>query len=488
MCAKNAATPTLEVIVLAAGLGTRMKSKTPKVLHQICDTPMLALLLEELEKAFELSSSIATVTRLNLVVGHGHEKVRDLIHSLQKKNIIKTPVVFSHQENQLGTGHAVSVALKTVKHLRLPPTNTVAVLNGDLPLFTAQALNTFLEIHFRKKSWASCASTILKNPGKYGRILRKGKEFVGIVEFKDASLKQLKIREINGGIYLFKQEVLEAAKWSNANQAQEYYLTSIFSQVRKQKKPAYALCFENPELLLGVNTMAELAEAQYLLYQKTAQKWMEQGVFIADPRHTYIGPKVKISVDCRIEPFTKLSGETTLQDGAQIGLHCDLKNVTIDTQTQIRNGTVAEDAAIGSNCIVGPMAHLRPGTKIADHARVGNFVEIKSSTIGSHTNAAHLSYIGDAEIGSNVNVGCGFITCNYDGIIRDGQRKHKTKIGNQVFIGSDVQLVAPIEITDGTYIASGSTVTESVKEPDCLVVARSRQVTKTGYAKKYRTK
>lgn len=479
MPAKPNKAPIVDIIILAAGLGTRMKSDLPKVLHQACGRPMLSILMQELDAALDPKSG----ARFNIVVGHGREQVIETVKALQKAGVIKTPVVFTVQEKQLGTGHAVKLALESPSKA-----DTVAVFNGDLPLFSAECFSEFLEAHEIARSAASLASATIADAGQYGRVLRKGKNFVGVVEFKDANATQRKIREYNGGVYLFDRALLDAAtkKIGTKNAQGEFYLPDVFTIALKLKKRVYAHHFDDALVLAGVNNMKELAAAQRAMYQRTAEKLMDDGVFLHDPAHTYIGAEVKVGRGTQIGPFTTISGKTIIGERVKIGAHCDLTDVTIGDGSVIRNSIVAEKAVIGRDCAVGPMAHFRPGTTLADHVRVGNFVEIKESSIGSHTNAAHLSYIGDAEIGQNVNLGCGFVTCNYDGVVRDGKRKHKSVIGNGVFIGSDSQVVAPIEIADGSFIASGSTVTDSVLEKDSLVIARPRQVTKPGYAKKYR--
>lgn len=490
--------PTLEIIVLAAGLGTRMKSRTPKVLHRICGVPMISLLLEELDRALASPVVPMRATVFNLVVGHGREEVMKEVEALRAAGRIRTPVVFTVQAEQLGTGHAVKLALSRDegpegerKALDLaPPSEIVAVFNGDLPLFRADGFLEFFDAHVQHESAASVGTAVLSDAGGYGRIIRAGakRKFRSIVEFKDATPAQRAVREINGGVYLFERKLLSSAlaKIRNSNAAGEFYLPDVFVHATKGKKRIHAHVFHDPVVLAGVNTMKELAEAQRELFRRTAERLMTEGTYLQEPGHTYVGPRVKVGHECVIGPFSSIIGNSTLADGVRIGSHCELSDVTVGESSVIRNGTVAEGSVIGRECAVGPMAHLRKGTRLGNNVRVGNFVETKEASIGDHTNAAHLSYIGDAEIGSQVNLGCGFITCNYDGVVREGKRKHGTVIGNGVFVGSDSQLVAPITIADGTYIASGSTVTESVNEKDSLVLARARQVTKPGYAKKYR--
>lgn len=476
------AKPTLEIVLLAAGLGTRMKSQLPKVLHTVCDTPMLGLLLNALSSGLRRQDCPVEFKGFNVVIGHG----RDLVKKAAETAVLTEGsgnVRFTVQDQQLGTGHAVKLALENSSGATL-----TAVFNGDLPLFTPEAFADFLNTHFNEKSFATLGSATLDDPAQYGRIVRKGKNFSGVVEFKDANAAQRRIREINGGVYLFDTALLKncLGKLKTKNAAQEFYLPDVFEAARKQKKKIYAHLFEDSDLLRGVNDMKERAEAQKLLYWRTAVTHMKAGVFLPDPSHTFISPETVIGKGCTIAPFSFLQGNCVLGDGVDVGPFCQLRDVTVESNTLIRAGVMAEKAWIGADCAVGPMAHFRPGTRLKNNVRVGNFVEVKESTIGEHTNAAHLSYIGDAEIGSGVNIGCGFVTCNYDGRVIDGKRKHKSIIGNNVFIGSDSQVVAPIKIADGTFIASGSTVSESVPEPDSLVIARTKQVTKPGYAKKYK--
>ncbi len=481
--AKNA----LEIVILAAGLGTRMKSSLPKVLHEICGEPMLAILLREISDAADAADFPYAINRINIVVGHGRNLVMDRVRAMQEAGKIRVPVVFSAQEEQLGTGHAVKCALANPEGTRQEP-GALAILNGDLPLFTRDALAAFVGAHFGAASSASLASTEFANPGSYGRVIRNGKTFQGVVEHKDATAAQKKVSEINGGVYLFERKTLLEAlgALSNSNTSGEFYLPDVFAFVRKKKKKILAHKFADADILRGANDMKELAEAQKILYARTSAKWMREGVFLHDPETIHLGPGVRFGNGVVVAPNVEIAGESVVGDGVKIGSFCQFVDVKIGERTLIRNGTCAEKSVIGADCAIGPMAHLRPGTRLADHVKIGNFVEIKESSIGAHTSVAHLSYVGDAEIGERVNVGCGFVTCNYDGVTRDGRRKHRTKIGNRVFIGSDSQVIAPIEIADGTYIGAGGAVSEAVGESDSLVIARAKQVTKPGYAKKYR--
>lgn len=469
-----------EVIILAAGLGTRMKSIIPKVLHQVCGITMLEHVLRKVQRASELTTF--EIESVNIVVGHERQMVIDEATKVKNEGKIKIPIHFSVQDQQLGTGHALRCALEQSKS-KAP---LILVLNGDLPLMLGQTIVNFIGEHIKQKSNASLCSTILADPTGYGRIIRSGKTFKKVKEQKDATEKEIKIKEINGGVYLFNRDFVKKMKFNNNNSQNEFYITDVFTESLKKKKKILAYLVEDSIQLRGVNTLYELAQLQKHKYLQTAIHWMNSGVHIHDPENTYIGLDVHFEKTAEIFPNTTISGDSFISDKVKIGQNCNLNSVKIGANTFIKDSVVAEKSTIGSHCSVGPMSYLRPGSELSDHVRIGNFVEIKESKIGNHTNAAHLSYIGDAEIGSNVNLGCGFITCNFDGTVKEGKRKHKTKIGNNVFVGSDSQVVAPISIADGTYIASGSTVTESTTAVDTLVIARTRQVTKPGYAKKYR--
>ena len=463
-----------DIIILAAGQGTRMKSSLPKVLHTVCGEAMLPRLLKAADKAIGDVGGAS----FNIVVGHGKDAVIAAVKALVDDGRIKAPVRFTVQEQQRGTGHAVKLALEAGGGGA-----TVAVLNGDLPLMGESDLREFFAAHAKAKSHATLASAVGAAPTGYGRVVRKGGTFLAVVEEKDATPKQRAIKEVNGGIYLFRRDALTRLipKLKSANKAGEFYLPDLFQLALKSKMKTLAHVMADGASLLGANNMAELAEAERLLRQRINNHWMKEGVRLIDPATTYIGSDVQLAPGVVIGPGTIIEGTSRIGEGVAIGAHCVLRDVSVAYGAVIKAGVVAEKAEIGMRTAVGPMAHFRPGTIVAEDAKIGNFVEIKASTIGAKTSVSHLSYVGDAQIGKRVNIGCGFVTCNYD-----GKSKHKSIIGDDVFIGSDSQVVAPIEIAAGTYVGSGSTVTESVPEPDSLVIARTRQVTKPGYAKRYR--
>jgi bifunctional UDP-N-acetylglucosamine pyrophosphorylase/glucosamine-1-phosphate N-acetyltransferase len=474
---------SIEAIVLAAGMGTRMKSELPKVLHKVCGVPMI----EHLLAALQLALRDRPGSSINMVVGHKKNLVTDEVMQIVKRLQFTVPIRFTNQDEQLGTGHAVKLALEN----KSPQvSDLVAVFNGDLPLFTAQAFTEFLTAHIGYRSQASLMSFDASQPTGYGRILRKGKNFIGSVEEKEASATQKRIQEVNGGVYLFGRPLLEKAlaALKNKNNSGEYYLPDVFKYAAKSKKKILAHKVQDPRVLLGVNNLFEIATAERELYQKISAAHMVAGVRILDPATAYIGPQVKIGSGSVIAQGVILSGNTVLENGVTVGPYAVLSDTYVAAGAEIKAGTVAESSRVGAKAVVGPMARLRPGTVLEDQVKIGNFVEIKESTIGSKTSVSHLSYVGDAQIGKRVNIGCGFVTCNYDGLEREGRRKHRSIIGDDCFIGSDSQVVAPIQVAEGTFVASGSTVTESVVEPHSLVVARTRQVTKPGYALRYKQK
>ena len=310
--------------------------------------------------------------------------------------------------------------------------------------------------------------------GKKGSVLR-------IVEEKDASLREKEIQEVAVSIYTFQSAFLKygLTKLSNKNAQGEYYLTDLISQAARAKKKVDVLGWNTPEDLRGVNDPWELAQASRILNERCLRDWALKGVKFTHPWTTWIDVSVELEEDVVICPGAILTGTTRIARGAQIGPRCVLKNVTVGKDAHLKTGTVAEDSTIGESANVGPYAHLRPGTVVGARAKIGNFVEIKKSKIGERTSIAHLSYVGDAEVGKDVNIGCGFVTCNFDGRVIEGERKHRTVIEDGVFLGSDCQAVAPVRIGRGAFVASGSTITEDV-EADALAIARARQVNKTG--------
>lgn len=467
------------IIILAAGLGKRMHSPTPKVLHPLSGQPLLFHILDRI-------SEVCSAAPIAIVVGHGRELVQTAIQSNARFKNLK--ITYVHQAEQLGTGHAARCAMDSAWGKGISTKNLdVLVLPGDLPLLPASLIAEM--IHTLSSSEVMRLLVCkLSDPTGYGRIIRKGKNgpVLKIIEEKDASPREKTITEVATSIYFFKSGFLSTGlhKLSNKNAQKEFYLTDLVAQAAKKKSKV----LEWPEAsdLRGVNDPWELAQAERLMNERTAKVWAKKGVRFIDPWSTRLDVHSELSEGVVVHPGAILMGNCQVGANTVLGPNVVLKDTIIGAESNIKTGTVSEDSVIGDRVQLGPYAHLRPESTVGDYAKIGNFVELKKSKIGEHTSVAHLSYLGDAEVGKNVNIGCGFITCNFDGRVIDGNRKHKTIIEDNVFMGSDCQVVAPVRIGKGSYIASGSTITEDV-QPDSLAIARSRQVTKKGYASRLKT-
>jgi bifunctional UDP-N-acetylglucosamine pyrophosphorylase/glucosamine-1-phosphate N-acetyltransferase len=475
---KSSKKPRTAVVILAAGLGKRMVSSLPKVLIPVCGRPMLFQILDRLQEA-------APRTRVNLVVGHHKEMVMDAVKSAG----FDLEIEFTEQVEQKGTGHAVLCAMESPwGRATLGAKEDVLVLPGDLPLITRELIAEMIE-PLKRGSAMRLLSAVLPDPTGYGRIIRKGKAgpVLRIVEEKDASLREKLVKEVGVSIYTFAPQFLATgvASLKNDNAQKEYYLTDLIAQAVSKKRTIETSAWETPEDVRGVNNPYELSQAADLLNARILKAHALNGVRFVSLNSCRIEPGVVIESDVTIYPGVILEGKTRISKGALIGPQAFLRNTVVGEGTEVRAGTVAEDSIIGDAVKIGPYAHLRPGSRVLSKAKIGNFVELKKTTIGENTSVAHLSYLGDAEVGKNVNIGCGFITCNYDGRVIAGSRKHQTIIEDGVFVGSDCQTVAPVTLKRGSFIASGSTITETVEE-DALAIARTRQVTKPGYAKKLR--
>ena len=440
----------MNIVILAAGPGKRMHSSTPKVLHRLAGR---ALLAHVFDTAKQLSPKVICV-----VYGHGGELVRQAVE--------ENGVVWVMQEPQLGTGHAV---MQAAPHLdeRWP----TLVLYGDVPLIRAETLKQLIQA--TGKGLGLLTAT-LDSPTGYGRILRNGKKVVGIVEEKDASARQRALREINTGIVVAPTKKLKSwlAKLQNNNAQKEYYLTDIVALATKERVPVTAIHSNAAWETLGVNSRGQLAELERIYQRKLAASLLEQGVALADPSRCDVrgilacGRDVAVDVNCVFE------GEVNLGDGVSVGANCVLKGVTVGAGTRIEPFCHLEDADIGADCRIGPYARIRPGTRtrLAEGVHIGNFVEVKASSIGAGSKANHLTYIGDSEVGRNVNVGAGTIVCNYD-----GANKHRTVIEDDVFIGSDTQLVAPVRVGRGATLGAGTTLTKDAPAGE-LTLSRVKQV------------
>ena len=446
-------------VILAAGKGTRMQSKLYKVLHKVCDRTMVELVLDSLND-LEMQEVIT-------VVGHGAERVKEVLGDRTK---------FVLQAEQLGTAHAVKVAKDELKD----KDGTTIVMYGDTPLIRPETINSMLDHHENTNAKATVLTAIADDPFAYGRIIRdvNGK-LVKIVEEKDATEQEKKIKEINSGIYCFDNkllfEMLEKVK--NDNNQGEYYLPDVLALIREQKEIIETYLCEDFDETFGVNDRVALAYAENVMRNRINTKHMLAGVTLVDSTNTYIAPNAVIGRDTTIYPNVTIKSNTVIGEDCQIKPNSYLENVKIGNGVKVLSSTIS-DSKIGDYTSVGPYAHIRNNCELGEHVRVGNFVELKNTTYGDGSKTAHLSYLGDAEIGSNTNIGCGTITVNYD-----GKNKYKTKIGNDAFIGCNSNLIAPLEIGDGAVVAAGTTVTENAPD-DALVIARVKQENKMGYAKK----
>ncbi|HHJ17240.1 MAG TPA: UDP-N-acetylglucosamine diphosphorylase/glucosamine-1-phosphate N-acetyltransferase [Gammaproteobacteria bacterium] len=446
---------SLSVIILAAGQGTRMRSALPKVLHPLGGSPLLQHVIHT---AKQLQPS-----GIHVVYGHGGEQVRD---ALAHEN-----VNWVLQDQQLGTGHAVDQAMPSV-----PDDDTLLILYGDVPLIRPETLAR-LVAQARGGSLSVLTAT-LDNPFGYGRMIRDSNgKLTGIVEQKDASEEQLAIREINSGFLAAPAASLRGwlNQLDNSNAQGEYYLTDVIAMAAAQGIPVDSASADDEYEILGVNDRVQLATLERIYQRRQAEQLMRNGATLADPARLDVRGEVTTGNDCYIDINAVFEGTVTLGERVRIGPNCCIKNATIGDDVQVFANCVIEDGVIGKLSRIGPFARIRPETELAEQVHVGNFVEIKKSRIATGSKVNHLSYIGDTHMGAGVNVGAGTITCNYDGAY-----KHLTEIGDNVFIGSDTQLVAPVRVGDGATIGAGSTITRDVP-PEKLVLSRSPQQTRSGW-------
>ena len=448
------------VAIMAAGKGTRLKSKHPKVLHEIAGKPMLAHV-------------IATATRvvgpehIYAIIGHEAERVRQAVSS--------TGINFILQEPQQGTGHALMVARKA-----LAGYDHVIVLSGDVPMIWSRTIEKLRELHLQKKAAMTILTAEVADPGGYGRVLHKpGRdEVLAIVEEKALRAEQRELREINSGIYVFSTKALfkHIQKLGTDNAHREYYLTDMAAVLVKAKERVVAFPASDPHEVLGSNNRWELAQLDAQLRVNKCVQLMYEGVTILRPDTCMIDAEVEVGADTVIEPFVQLLGRTRVGSDCRIRSYSVVEDTEIADGVQVKPGCMIEGSRIEAGAIIGPYAHLRPGSEIGEGAHIGNFVETKKARLGRGSKANHLTYLGDAVIGEDVNVGAGTITCNYDGM-----RKHLTVIEDNAFVGSDSTLIAPVRIGKGAYVAAGSSITEDVPA-DALGIARGRQINKEGWA------
>ena len=448
----------LHVVVLAAGKGTRMKSELPKVLHRISNQSLLEYVLRAADGLSPAS--------LSIVVGHKADFMRAQLGS--RRNLR-----FALQEPQLGTAHAVMQA----EALLAGEGGTMLLLSGDVPLLSSSTLQALLRVHDNERAAATVLTALVDRPYGYGRIVRSQGQIARIVEERDASPAERSIREINAGVYAFDLEPLFPALRGIASQnAQgEYYLTDLIAIYRRRHLVVASETVADPTEIRGINSRTELAEVGALVRQKKNEELMAAGVTLVDPATTYVDPDVLVGADTVIHPNVYLEGHTRVGAACEIHAGVRLVNSTIGDRVTILNYTVITDSTVGSEVRLGPFAHLRPGSEVGASAHIGNFVELKKTTFGAGSKASHLTYLGDATIGEGVTIGAGTITCNYDGV-----HKHPTVIEDGAFIGSDSQLVAPVRVGKGAYIAAGSSIVEDVPAGS-LGIARGRQANIEGW-------
>ncbi|MEW9672677.1 bifunctional UDP-N-acetylglucosamine diphosphorylase/glucosamine-1-phosphate N-acetyltransferase GlmU [Ammoniphilus sp. 3BR4] len=450
-------------VVLAAGQGTRMKSKLYKVLHPVCGKPMVQHIVDRLQAL--------AMDEIVVIVGHGADKVKEQLGSA---------IHYAFQEKQLGTAHAVMMSSELLKDKQ----GTTVVVTGDTPLIKQETLQQLMSHHAETQAAATVLTTVLPDATGYGRIVRNDKEHVErIVEHKDTNEAERQIKEISTGIFCFDNQKLFAAlkQVNNDNSQGEYYLPDVIGILKKQNEIISAFLTEDAEDGMGVNDRVQLAQAEQIMRRRINEGHMRNGVSIIDPSATYIEADVVIGADTVIQPGSFLRGKTVIGEDCLIGPNADLSHTQVESGVAVQYSVIS-DSTIRKQASVGPFAYIRPGSEVGEHVKVGDFVELKNTRLGNHSKVSHLSYLGDAEVGENVNVGCGTVTVNYDGV-----KKHKTIIGDHSFIGCNANLVAPVSVGQGSYVAAGSTVTQDV--PDgALAIARERQSNKEGYANKLLSK
>ena len=459
------ASQRVAIAIMAAGKGTRLKSKHPKVLHEVGGKPILAHVIAAAKKVVAAQDIFA-------IIGHEADRVRAAVADCG--------VQFVLQADQRGTGHALMVAREA-----LSPYDQVIVLSGDAPLITAETIQGLSDFHAAQKATMTLLSAELQDPSGYGRVIRKSAkspEVRAIVEEKAASAQQKKIREINSGFYAFSVGELYAhiGDLTTQNAHGEYYLTDMAGVFHRARKKVVAMKTPQAGEVLGSNTRAEMVDLDARLRMAKCLQLMNDGVTIFYPATCVIDSDVEVAPDTVIEPFVQLLGKTKVGGDCRIRSYCVIKNTEIADGVMVLPGCVMDDSRIGKGATVGPFSRLRPGSDIGEGAHVGNFVETKKMKLGKGSKANHLTYLGDAEIGEGVNVGAGTITCNYDGV-----HKHKTVIEDGVFVGSDATLVAPLTIGKGAYVAAGSCITDDVPA-DSLALGRARQTIKEGWAREKR--
>ncbi len=450
------------VVILAAGLGTRMRSDLAKALHALAGRPLIQHVLN--------AAAGVEPEKIILVLGHQADKVRSAVGEYRPEIVLQT--------EQLGTGHAVQQAAEAISSGAGP----VLVLCADTPLITSKTLQDVVDLHQKSRAAVTLITAIMDNPMGYGRVVRGKSGVMRVVEEKDATAAQKKIQEVNAGIYCFERKfLLLSLTVIGKNNAQgEYYLPDAIELAKKKKLRVSAFLCRDPHEVMGVNSRYDLSQAEAILRRRINRQWMLEGVTLFEPDTVFVGNEVRLGRDVVIYPNVRIEGSTRIGNGCVIYPGTRIVDSVIADNVIVKDCSVIEESEIASLAIVGPFAHLRPGSVIGSRAKIGNFVEVKKSTIGEGSKAGHLAYIGDATVGRDVNIGAGVIICNYD-----GYGKYPTVIEDNVFVGSDSQLVAPVKIGRGALIAAGSTITRDVPA-DALAISRVPQESREGFASRRR--
>lgn len=448
-------------VIMAAGDGTRMKSSLPKVMHKICGRPIIEYVMDS---AMGVSTSEPIV-----ILGNGAAEIEKHLGS---------DIKYAYQYERLGTGHAVMMARKYLEN----QSGYVLILAGDIPLITDETLKNLIDYCQNGDYDAVVLSALFENADGYGRILRdEDGDFERIVEHKDATEEERLVKEINSSIYCLNIPALLQGldQLDNNNAQEEYYLTDVLGILKKDGRRIGVYTVEDSTEIMGINDRVQLAEGQKIMKKRINYGHLKNGVTLVDPENTYIAPCVKIDRDVIIYPGNVLEGDTTIGEGSILYPNSRIVNSTIGNESQVQSSVIL-DSKIGNRTTVGPFAYIRPGSRIADNVRIGDFVEVKNSKVGEGSKVSHLTYIGDGEIGEKVNIGCGVVFVNYD-----GKKKHRTIVGDKAFVGCNTNLVAPVKVENNAYIAAGSTITGDVPE-NALGIARARQINKENWVKKHR--
>lgn len=459
---------TIGAVILAAGEGKRLKISDPKPLAPLFDKKLIDFPIKAI---FEFFAQVSVKGKIGIVTGHQRERLESY---LSENNLSGTSFSFAFQEKQQGTADALKTYFEKCSWAK--DQAYTLVMAADTPAIQGDDLLELWSLIQENKLDGIAATFETDNPTGYGRIEHKNKGFV-IVEEKDATEEQRRIKEVNSGLYIFKTSFIlsKIDGIKNENKGTEFYLTDLF----QENYNVETKCFKDSDTFLGVNNLYQLAEAAKILRIRHMKKLRDEGVFFVDLAHTYLDPSVSVEEGARIYPNVIAEGNCKIGSGSVIEAGCVLKESEVGENVELKAYSYLESCSVKNGAVIGPFARLRPGADIGPQSKIGNFVEIKQAKLDKGVKVSHLSYVGDAEIGENSNIGCGFITCNYD-----GAEKHLTKIGKNTFIGSDSQMVAPVSIGDNCYVASGSTINKSLENGD-FAIARARQDTKKGQAKRF---